>query len=204
MDLRHRPSKILITGKSGSGKSTYFTRYVANAPHRFKFIFDHEGELAYRLKLSPAISDGDLLDDLPGGWVLFDPVELFPGDTPGGFNFFCEWVFNVATALPGEKLFCCDELQKLIGTNTCPWEFALLYETGRRYGVDVVIISQQPNLIHNRVRNPLTEVVTFAQMDPNAMEFLEAYQFNPDEVRALQPGEFLCRRTDQQVRGRVF
>ncbi len=65
--------------------------------------------------------------------------------------------------------------------------------------------SQQPNLIHNRIRNPLTEVVTFQHMDNNAMEFLESYQFEAAQVRALRPGEFIARQmTGQEVRGRVF
>ncbi len=206
MQLSHRPSKLLITGESGSGKSTYFTRYVGHAPHRFKFIFDHEGEFAYRLGLTPAATDDELLAALPGGWVLFDPSELFPGDTPAAFNFFCEWCFGVSTELPGQKLFACDELQQLVGTAGCPWEFCLLYETGRRYGVDVVLISQQPNLIHNRIRNPLSEVVTFAQMDPNAMDFLLSWRFDENAVRALRPGEFLaCQKRSWTVtRGRVF
>ncbi len=205
MDLRHRASKLLITGRSGTGKSTYWTRYVCQAPHRYKFLFDHEGEFSYRLGLPACLTDQDLLAAVPGGWILFDPVELFPGDTPAGFDYFCEWSFQVSTVLPGEKLFACDELQKLIGTNACPWEFCLLYETGRRYGIDTVLISQQPNLIHNRIRNPLTEVITFQQMDGNAMEFLESYQFDAGQVRSLAPGEFICRQVSgAETRGRVF
>jgi hypothetical protein len=68
------------------------------------------------------------------------------------------------------------------------------------------MISQQPNLIHNRIRNQLTEMVTFQQMDPTAVDWLETVGFDPEAVRALRPGQFLARNlnTGQANQGRVF
>jgi hypothetical protein len=79
-------------------------------------------------------------------------------------------------------------------------------ETGRRYGLDAAMISQQPNLIHNRIRNQLTEVVTFQQMDPTAVDWLETVGFDPEAVRALRPGQFLVRNLNSgaQTNGKVF
>ena len=206
MLLAHKPSKILVTGKSGSGKSTYFTRYVINAPYPRRFLFDHEGEFQARLGIRAATNEAGLLDSLRRPWTIYDPAEQFPGDTEAGFAFFCEWVFEMSRRLPGAKLFCCDELQKLVGTNTVSWELALLLETGRRYGVDAIMISQQPNLIHNRVRGQLTECVTFQQIEPNALKFLEEIGYDGEAVKALRPGEFWARNLTSlgEARGRVF
>jgi GTPase SAR1 family protein len=205
MDLAHRPTKVLITGKSGSGKSTYYTRFVQNTEAK-RFIFDHEGEFAFRTGLKAATGARELLDRVSRPYVIFDPVEMFPGDTEAGFAFFCQWSFEMGSRLPGTKLFACDELQKLGGTNTVPWELALLLETGRRHSIDTVFIAQQPNLIHNRIRNQLTEVVSFAQLDDNAIHFLADVGFKEDELRALQPGQYVVRNLNSgaESRGRIF
>jgi hypothetical protein len=79
-------------------------------------------------------------------------------------------------------------------------------ETGRRYGLDAAMISQQPNLIHNRARNQLTEVVTFAQTDANALQYLEQAGFDAETVRKLPLGAWLARNLNSgaQDRGAVF
>jgi hypothetical protein len=82
----------------------------------------------------------------------------------------------------------------------------LLTETGRRYGLDTILISQQPNLIHNRIRNQLMEVVTFCQVDGQAMVFSEENGFEDDQVRGLVPGQFLVRNLSSgaTAAGRMF
>jgi hypothetical protein len=207
MQLSHRPNKILVTGKSGSGKSTYFTRYLCHARYDFKFVFDGEGEFSERTGLPAAYDPDQLLDQLEcRRWVIFDPVELFPGQTPAGFNFFCDWSFSLSQQLPGQKLFGCDELQKWTGTNALPQELGLVVDTGRRYGLDFAAVSQRPNRIHNSVRDALSECVAFAHQDSNALEFLLDVGFDEEELRTLQPGEFIARNLNSGVhdRGRVF
>jgi len=194
MLLNHRPTKILVSGASGTGKSTFFTRYLLNTKaHPLRVIYDHEGELAYRLGF-PAVRERDqLADALESGWVIYDPVQEFEGDAPSGFEWFCNWTFEVAKSLRRPMLFACDELQKLLTTSSLPPEFNTLNETGRRYGVDWMFIGQATNLVHNRIRNQVTEVVTFRQADENAVKFLEGVGFNADELRGLEIGEYRTR-----------
>jgi len=73
-------------------------------------------------------------------------------------------------------------------------------------GLDFAGIAQQPNLIHNRVRNQATEVVAFQQMDPRAVDWCAAVGFDPEAIRALRPGEYLARnlKSGGTARGRVF
>ncbi len=68
------------------------------------------------------------------------------------------------------------------------------------------MISQAPNLIHNRVRNQLTEVVTFRQGDARAVEWLTDAGFGEELVRELRPGKFIARNltTGGQTAGAVF
>ncbi|MEQ2008110.1 MAG: hypothetical protein ABMA26_15035 [Limisphaerales bacterium] len=202
MLLNHRPTKILVSGASGTGKSTFFTRYLLNTKaHPVRIIYDHEGELAYRLGLEAITDRAGLADAIETGWVIYDPVKEFEGDAPAGFEWFCQWTFSVAKELRRPLLFACDELQKLLTTSSLPPEFNTLNETGRRYGVDWIFIGQATNLVHNRIRNQVTEVVTFRQADENAVKFLEDLGFEADELRGLEIGEYRSRSMLDGVTG---
>jgi len=202
MNLAHEPTKILITGASGEGKSTYFTRYINNASgtiYNKIFVFDHQGELTVRLgkQAIPAFTE----DELVKSWqnnklVVFDPSQLFPGETENAWNFFCEWTFErCQNNLGYKKLLACDELQMFSTTKELPWEQCLIIETGRKYELDFLGISQQYNLVHNRVRNQMTELITFRQEDKLILDALEEKGFDSDSVRRLGKGEFLVRNT---------
>lgn len=204
--LDHRPTKLLITGKSGSGKTTYWERFVVGSRYEHTFVFDQERELCVRLGIDPAETFADLEAAMGEGIVIWDPSIEYPGRLEEAFAFFCEWVFEVGKTLPGKKLFCADELQKIVGTDDIAWELALVLETGRRHGIDAALVSQAPHLIHNRIRNMLTEVVTFAHVDARAIKWHTEVGFEEDEIRALVPGEYLARNMDtgRADRGRLW
>ncbi len=206
MQLSHESTKVLITGASGCGKSTFWTRLILGYPAQTKFVFDHEGELQQRLRVRAAETPAGLALAAASGWCIFDPGRLWPGRGEEAFTFFADFAFQVSSRLPGTKLFACDELQMLIGTHTIPQELRCILQTGRRYGLDCVLVSQQPNELHNKVRAQLTEVVSFVQAEPRAIEWLAGYGFQEEGLRALRPGEFVGRRRGAaaETRGRVF
>ena len=206
MNLAHEPTKVLVTGQSGSGKTTFWTRFVVNTPARIKFVYDHEGECSYRAGINPARTIEELGRAAGTPWCVFDPATMFPGDAEGGWRFFCDFAFSVSNKLQGRKLLCTDELQKITDTHKLSKPFATVLETGRRYELDCAFIAQQPNLLHNRVRNQLTEVVSFLQLDHNAIGWLEGIGFDGQALPALRPGAFLTRnlRNGTSEAGRVF
>lgn len=206
MLLAHKSYKLLVTGRSGSGKTTYWQAFLLRAKYDRRFVFDHQGELGIRLKTRPALHLEEIAAATARGFVLWDPVAMFPGRTEEAFAFWCEYSFAASQRLPGVKLFACDELQALVGTSQAPPALALVLETGRRYGLDCALISQQPNLIHNRIRNQLTEVVTFAQADRRSVDWLEEAGFDGEAVRRLRPGAWIARdlTTGAERAGRVF
>jgi hypothetical protein len=205
MQLGHRPLKLFVTGISGSGKTLFWSRFVAGAKCQAKFVFDHDGQFAYRLRVTPARTLAELERDAARGWCVFEPSELYPGQTPEAFAFFCDFAFHCAKAMPGKKLFACDELQKLVGCNATIDEFQTVIETGRIYGLDAAMISIAPNAIHNRIRGQATEVVSFLTLEEGALTWLASRGFDPERVRALPRGAYLCRtEMGAESAGRVF
>jgi hypothetical protein len=200
----------LITGKSGTGKSEYFIRYIEAVAGRYRhvFIFDFEAEFAARAGW-PNVRTIEQLNN-PGHIVAYDPCEMYPGDRPTAFEFFCDYVFSIAEHYDGQDgsiLFCSDELQKIgMGTDVIPQDLTVLVETGRRYKVDTVFIAQQCNLIHNRLRNQVTEVVTFRHNEDRAIRWLVEYGFDEQAIRDLDPvGAFICRNDRGiEVTGNIF
>lgn len=197
-----------MTGRSGTGKTEFLGRYVARARYPRTFVFDGQGELSPRWGVSACVSVEDLQAALErsDGIILFDPAGLFPEDLCGGFGFFSDWSFSVSECIAGPKLFVADELQQVIGTAGLPPSFCAILETGRRAELDCAIVSQQINLIHNRIRNQLTEFVTFAHVDPRALEWIGDLGLDPEEVRGLPEGDFISLdlRAWQTVRGSLW
>jgi hypothetical protein len=191
MQINHTPSKILISGRSGCGKTTFFTSFIEKSQYNYKFIFDHEGEFSLRTKITCISTEQEFQEWQPREYTVFDPSIMFAGDLYGAFNFYNDWVFNISGALQGKKLFACDELQKLVATQKIEQELAQLIETGRRRGIDWVAVTQQPNLIHNRLRNQITEMVSFQQIDPRALKWFEEMGFNALDLRNLARGEYI-------------
>jgi energy-coupling factor transporter ATP-binding protein EcfA2 len=201
----HPSYKVLVTGTSGTGKSTLLESLVRRERAQWKFVYDHQGEFAARWKL-PAVRTAEELEQktLLKGWVVYDPVQDFPGRAAEGFDFFCEYIFAAAQHVRGRKLFVVDELQKLTDNRKPPEAFLTLCETGRRYQVDVFAVSQAPNRIHNAVRNQLTDVYTFRQSDDMAVKYLSENGFDAEAVRSLEKFNYIHRNlaNGQTVQGR--
>lgn len=206
MQFQHPNFCLGIVGKRGSGKTTYFLRWLTRSRYRYRFVFDGEGELAGRLGLAPARTADDLFQQLSTGWVVFDPQTLFPGHPLPGFEFFADWSFRLSERLPGRKLFAADELWRYTSSAWIPPKFELLLFKGRRAGIDCAFVSQRLNRIHNGVRDTFSEVVAFRHQDRNSVEFLRDNGFEENAVRTLRPGEWIARNLDYDVedRGQIF
>lgn len=188
MNLDHRPRKILITGKTGSGKTTALLELLRRMRYGHVFIFDPELELSRKLGLPVQASVKELaLRAMQGAPVCFDPARLFPGRTDEGFAFVCQWVYAVASVQRGKKLLVVDELQKFtrLGKGGIPKSFQVVLDVGRRQEIDLLIIAQRPNLVNDAVRAQLTEIITLCHTDRLPLAWLEQDGFDPEAVKAL-------------------
>jgi hypothetical protein len=192
---------------SGTGKSTFIYKLFVNAQYSHKFFFDSQGDFALRSGREAAYDEQGLLRGLQSGWLVFDPSEMFEGDLPSGFDFFCEYCFRQSKNLAGTKLFGCDDVQDFVTTNRISPQLALIVETARKWQIDFATIAQAPNLIHNRLKNQFTEVVCFRQGDdPDILAYHTDKGFNPEEIQQLPDGAFIQweRATNKFYRGKVF
>jgi GTPase SAR1 family protein len=195
----HRARHILVTGKSGTGKTTLAARLAKSHRATYKFVYDHQGEFARRFNCRPLTDIDELIEKTAeAGYICYDPLVNFPGKSSVGFEFFCDYVFSVGTRLNGVKLFFCDELQKVSGRTEEPEELLTLIETGRSYQIDAIFIAQSPNRLHCAIREQITQCYSFAHSDENALKFLTQNGFDPQKIRNLSPEkhEWIARNFD--------
>lgn len=209
MQLRHNASFVAITGTKGVGKSTFFFRYILGHKAKYKFLFDHQGEAPYVLG-EPATVESmeDMVTRIKAGETEFNynPHNDYPGELPTAFDDFCDFVFEFASNINEHILFATDELQNLDRTSILSPPFGRIVETGRRRGIDAVAICQSLNTLHNRVRNQFTEVVAFKSVGSRALEYLEAIDFDTDEILRLQKFHYVSQDlfSGEFQRGKVF
>lgn len=204
LQLGNKRSVTICAGVGQSGKSTFALRYLINGRFTCRFIFDPEGEASARLGM-PAASDAyELSLALIRGWVLFDPDAMFPGRHADAFAFFCEWTFEMASRLPGQKVLMVDEVWKYISTQKVPPELSTCVQTGRKRGLGMVFNTQLPNKLHLSLRNECSELVCFRLQDSSVLEFPQERGFNVDELRDLPDLHFVSRsETGGELRGRI-
>lgn len=197
MNWHHKASKILITGKSGSGKTTEWMSRMVEIKPGFLWVFDPDLEFCAKAGVVPVQRTGDVLKSARAGVVAFDPSLEFPGDTGAGLEWFCDCVYSVSRRLPGVKLVAIDEIQKhtRLRDGGIPHSMQVLLDVGRREEVDMLLVSQTPNRVNDAIRCQLTEITTLCHTDRLPLEWLEREGFDPDAVKTLtMPGGKIVKK----------
>jgi hypothetical protein len=197
-DYGHPACQVLITGKKGSGKTTYWLERIQRHRARWKWVFDPDREASFRLGWQSVTAPNQLAwsaqNRVP---VCFDSSAMFPGNRERGFEFFCLWCWNVAQGVAGAKLVAVDEVWRYVpARRPVPLSFSLLLEEGRKEQVDLFFVAQRPNYVHDSIRAGLTEIVTFRHTDRLPLSWL-ADDFDVEAVKALKvPGGKLSNAFD--------
>lgn len=193
MQIHHEAFTVGIFGSKGSGKTTYALRFLANTPARMRFIFDYDGEFAERLGL-PWIGDKEeFAGAFESGWLCFNPHRMFADNEVAAFDFFCDLALRYSRAMDGRKLVVIDELMRYVSPNKVPKALKDIVWIGRRCGLDGVFLAQQPNQLHNLIREQLTEIVTFRTFTENSLDTLREFKFDVKEVENLPPHAWIAR-----------
>jgi hypothetical protein len=210
VNIKRKASHVLVAGRSGMGKTTYGERYLIGAHHKRVFIFDHQGEFAERLHVLPIFRFEDIRRRGETETILcYDYSREARGQLLEAFDAFCTEVFDICEfhlePRGFDGLIVCDEIQKCIGDQSPPQSVKNIVQTGRRFGVDSLFLSQQPNRIHNEMREQVTELVLFSLQDENSLKFAKNMGKNVEEVQALKEHEYLWYNlhTGEERRGVV-
>lgn len=211
MNIARKAKHLAIVGRSGTGKTTLAITQVLGQGHDRVIIADHEGEFAERLKVPLCDNWDDFYDAVEKQRVVcLDITEVAPGETLETFDGLAAKVLELARNVFDPKnltvLFVIDEVQKYTSTHAVPVAFKTLVETGRKWGVDTLCISQRPNKIHGDLLEQFTEIFFFQLKNPRSHIFGEYYGVMADEQMALEEGEFLYlnQRSDRRERGRLW
>lgn len=193
MDL-HRRSVTCIFGAGESGKTTFALRYLLNAKNvSCRFVFDPDGEFSARLKLTPASSPYAMEVATRAGWLLFDPSELYGGDTEAALAAFCEIALSLSAALPGRKLFVVDEVWRHCSPRSVPPELLAVVKTGRKVSLQSVFITQEPRELNETLLAEGTEFVCFKLQGLNSLGRLADYGMPQQEALPnLSKGAFVA------------
>jgi hypothetical protein len=157
------------------------------------------------LELEPAWDADGLGIQLCRGWVIFDPHPMFPGRVQEGFDFFAEWACAMSGSLPGRKVLVVDEVWKYCTPTSIPPGLALATQTGRKLGLGILVNTQLPNKINGSILNEVSELVCFRLQLKPALEKVQEYGFDPDQVRQLPDLCFIARNLDSggELSGRI-
>jgi GTPase SAR1 family protein len=192
MQLDHPLSRLVIVGQSGSGKTTYAARYLANIAAKVRYIWDPEGEWAGRFNLPVCRTGQEMWEAAPFGWVCYDPSEEFE-DEAEGLECFAEWVMTHAGRIGGRKVFVIDEMHQYVTGHKLTPHLKALVTRGRRRGVDSVFLATSPNTVHNIIRSNTTERVAFHCDDPTSSDVLKSWGFDFEEVAKLPRHAWIAR-----------
>lgn len=213
MQLQSRRNVVVNCGMSRSGKTTLGIRGLLNIPFHYRFIFDPDsgegdptrGEYSARLKLPPARDELELAENLCRGWVAFDPWQMFPGRVEDAFEWFCQWSFEMALKLPGQKIFVIDEAWKYCSPHAIPYHFTRIIKEGGKRRLACLINTQEPQKLNGRISAEMSELVCFRLQQPKALDFAAEAGLSRDEVANLQPLAFVARNLDSGgvIRGRL-
>lgn len=211
MNISRKAKHLAIVGRSGTGKTTLGITQILGQPHERVIIADHEGEFSERLKVPLCTDWKEFYDQLETQRIIcLDITEVNPGETLETFDELAQSTLDLAKGVFDPKgmncLFVIDEVQKYTSTASVPEGFKTLMETGRKWGIDTLSISQRPNKIHGDLLEQFTEIFFFQLKNPRSHIFGEYYGISAEEQMNLREGEYLYlnQRTDRRARGRLW
>lgn len=211
MNIARKARHICIVGNSGTGKTTCAIRYLLPSHHQRVVIADHEGEFAERLAVPLNLNWPDFFRALETQRVIcLDITEISPGETVETFNRLAAEILDLNKTVfepkGMETLLVIDEVQKYTTAHSVPVDFKNCLETGRKWNLDTLSLSQRPNGINTALREQFTEVFFFRMQDKNSHEFGEYFGISADEQDGLSDGHFIYLNTKSGQRrpGRLW
>ena len=187
-----------LVGVSGFGKSRFSRRLLINGPFTWHFMFDSEfddedltqTQYAYRLGL-PSVGLAGLDLALMTGYVAFNPHLEFAGRLEEACDFFCNWAYELSARLPGQKVLAIPEIWRYQKNQFIPQSLANIVQSGRPRQLHLVVDLQEANKLNTSITNGISELVAFKLQSKPALDYVEQFGLDREEVRTLQKFQFI-------------
>ena len=119
---------------------------------------------------------------------------MFPGNAEAGFNYFCQWAYDVSQRGPGKKVLLVEELWRYSTSHKISTELATVAQMGRAEELELVINTQLPHKINGSIIGQATEAVCFRLQSDLALDCVRTeLEIAPAAVRDLPLGTFIAR-----------
>jgi AAA+ ATPase superfamily predicted ATPase len=193
LNILHKSRRVLITGRTSTGKSSLAQYIIENECKDYEkvIVYDFEGEWAKRFNVplfTTLQQTGAALVSTTQRIICYDPIDAVSDDPFEDYNTF---VFEFCKRSGVKVLALYDELQQHVDAYRFKPRFSQILLRGRRSQIDMIMISQQPNFVHNSVRSQVSEIAVFGQGDINAIKFTEAFGIDRQEIMDLDDLEFI-------------
>lgn len=205
-DYTAKPRLTVIAGMTGSGKTTLAFEYIKKSPVACRFIFDDQGQAAYRLKLPLVGTEREMERALATRWVCYNPHVMFPGDLDGAARFFWHWSFNASKRGPGWKQILMDEIWRFQDRDKIPKELAVIAQMGRVERLELIAPTQVPHKINDSITGSSTELICFRLDESIQLRKIADLGAPAERVQNLPLGSFLSinRLTREITPGKIF
>jgi hypothetical protein len=208
-DYSNQRCVTLVFGAGDCGKTGFCLQYLLNVPASCRFIFDHQGQIARRLKLTPCTTEKECFAAIPTGWVCLNPYKMWqPHQLVNAANWFCQFARQVSDWDNGthKKVLFIDELWEVSDNRNVPPELEAVVRTGRHVNLELLSSTHRPREYHELIRSQATEFVAFNTVEPYQLDAIRPYWDGVDQAATLQRGEFIAvnRITGAELRGQLF
>jgi len=194
MNYLYPASRVIVAGVTETGKTTFAERYIRSDKTNDKIlIYDWQDfEFARRLGISPITDWEDLGKRYEQERILcFDPM----GEEAETVENISDFLFSVNADCKHEVLFVGDEFGGILDHKKLLPTTKDLLTKGRRWQLNCLLILHQFNEINYVMRNHVTEVATFRQVDHLATKAASTYYSDIDTeiLQTLGTGEYYYR-----------
>lgn len=163
--------------------------------------------LSDRFVIAPAGTPYEMEVAKRRGWLLFDPAQLYGGNTEEALAAFCEIAMTLSAALPDRKLFIVDEVWRHCSPRSVPPELLAVVKTGRKVSLQSVFLTQEPRELNETLLAEGTEFVSFKLQGLNSLGRLADYGMpGQQELPTLPRGKFIAwnKTSGGVLRGKLF
>lgn len=178
--MKPQNSKILVVGKSGSGKTTFAHKLVSDRKEFSCLIYDHEMEWSnawgyFKLptighwKTAMAKTPQDTMTFVPENGV--SAIEDFAKFLP---EFLDIWG-KVYRATGKQILLVVDEIATVVPSYAYSSEIATCIERSRRSGINYLLIAHRLASVHPSIREQMTVIWQFRATDPATLRIAGDY-----------------------------